>query len=74
MNYWQDKGMDFTTNKKDIKFTSKEAEFLCHQLASRKDYFQEEMNNGVKTTERLKELTFIMETFDKALVYFMDRI
>ena len=74
MNYWQDKGMGFTTNKKDIELTSKEAEFLYCQLASRKDYFQEEMNNGVKTTERLKELTFIMETLDKALEYFMDRI
>ena len=74
MNYWQDKGMDFTTNKKDIKFTSKEAEFLCYQLSSRKDYFQEEMNNGVESVTRLKELTFAMETLDKALHYFMDRI
>ena len=74
MNYWQDKGMDFITNKKDIKFTSKEAEFLCYQLSSRKDYFQEEMNNGVESVTRLKELTFAMETLDKALQYFMDRI
>ena len=74
MNYWQDKGMAFTTNKKDIKFTSKEAEFLCYQLSSRKDCFQEEMNNGVESVTRLKELTFAMETLDKALQYFMDRI
>ena len=74
MNYWQDKGMDFTTNKKDIKFTSEEAEFLCYQLSSRKDYFQEEMNNGVESVTRLKELTLAMETLDKALQYFMDRI
>jgi hypothetical protein len=55
-------------------FTSKEAEFLYYQLASRKDSFQEEMNKGVRDTTRLKELTFIMETLDKGIDFFLYQI
>lgn len=60
-------------NKVNLEdLTSKEKEFLFLQLASRKDYFEEEMRQGVKDVGRLRELTFIMNTLDKGMQMFLE--
>lgn len=73
-SYWEDKGGYPKVEKPQTTFTNKEAEFLYFQLAHRKDYFQEEMNRGVKSVERLKELSFIMDTLDKGISFFINNL
>lgn len=57
-----------------MEFTKKEAEFLYFQMACRRDYFTKEMNDGIKDVTRLKEVSFALDTLQKGIEFFMERL
>lgn len=50
-----------------MKLTRDEVEFLVFQLIARKDVFTDEMKSGIKTTNRLKEVSNAIDTIDKGI-------